>query len=770
MASPRAAEAARQQARAQQGVKRSARRRRARGGLRIHTGNTPRGRQPEPAEPSREGADEAVGELRSSFEAEAPALAVCGTARQLERRPPPPSSARVLTPHSAMKARRVSWGSASSSASSEAGSERAAAADSDSVMEQLSLPEPCCSPRIGGSTHAPGIKGARWVREQRAERTRRHEAEAQTARSSAEEKELQKELGQVLRQSQEIIKELSPTEGAPLHMPLRSPPAQAWAADEPGGKRVAFADDAASCSSAESDGSSASGEASSGSACSSSSSSSASSGSGFTLRLRFKLPSHRGGGSARLRVAPGEDPLSAAQRFGRENSLRPHEVDKVRHGIQKQLSRIDRRLRVEPPPPKSGDAATTRSEVAQKPTSTVAEEAPNAQAAEVPVKSVRTWVAMTPEEIAEWRLLQRCKQKASAASSPSLPVSELADSFRVRWAEDSAATASGAGTGTGAGAAAAQPQLRIPHRASYSPDIRNPAADADSDSESDSDCSSSSSESEPEVVGALPSGLDSLRLSVEQQRAQQQRRDGGKAGDAEGGAAVAPGAPAVRGRSINTGVEGATPKEVKECSLVRTPTKQVKKMGRYKRRTARAQAEAALNEKLQRYTAELAAATHRRGRSRHVIDLPAHVVAHIRGKISECQQQLAEMQPDYNEGTRFRPWFLGDRCRLVRSPRAGAGAGEFIDAATFIKSERAAAVAGAVSGRVEYVGPAPSLGRGVWVGLVLGENEGHHDGTVGGRSYFSCEAGRGVLVRPKALLPIEEGSAAAAADRPRRSE
>eukprot|EP01045_Picozoa_sp_COSAG04_P003495 COSAG04_NODE_143_length_23569_cov_6.195356_3_plen_682_part_00 len=681
-----------------------------------------------------------------------------------------------------MKARRVSWGSVSSSASSEAGSERAAASDSDSSqMEQLSLPEPCCSPRIGGTTHAPGIKGARWVREQRAERTRRHEAEAQTARSSAEEKELQKELGQVLRQSQEIIKELSPTEGAPVHMPLRSPPAQAWAADEASGKRVAFADDAASCSSAESDGSSASGEASSGSACSSSSSSSASSGSGFTLRLRFKLPSHRGGGSARLRVAPGEDPLSAAQRFGRENSLRPHEVDKVRHGIQKQLGRIDRRLRVEPPPPKSTDAANKRSEVAaaaQKPTSTVAEEAPKAQAAEVPVKSVRTWVAMTPEEIAEWRLLQRCKQKASAASSPSLPVSELADSFRVRWAEDSAAAASGAGTGTGAGAAPAQPQLRIPHRASYSPDIRNPAADADSDSESDSDCSSSS-ESEPEVVAALPEGL---RLSVEQQRAQQRRRDdGSKGGDAEDGenaegrAALALGAPAVRGRSINTGVEGATPKEVKECSLVRTPTKQVKKMGRYKRRTARAQAETALNEKLQRYTAELAAATHRRGRSRHVIDLPAHVVAHIRGKIAECQQQLAEMQPDYNEGTRFRPWFLGDRCRLVRSPRAtaGAGAGEFIDAAKFIKSEMAAAVAGAVSGRVEYVGPAPSLGRGVWVGLVLGENEGDHDGTVGGRSYFSCEAGRGVLVRPKALLPIEEegsAAAAAAADRPRRSE
>ena len=55
----------------------------------------------------------------------------------------------------------------------------------------------------------------------------------------------------MLRQSQEIIKELSPTEGAPVHMPLRSPPAQAWAADEASGKRVPFADDAASCSSAD---------------------------------------------------------------------------------------------------------------------------------------------------------------------------------------------------------------------------------------------------------------------------------------------------------------------------------------------------------------------------------------------------------------------------------------------------------------------------------------------------------------------------------------
>lgn len=51
---------------------------------------------------------------------------------------------------------------------------------------------------------------------------------------------------------------------------------------------------------------------------------------------------------------------------------------------------------------------------------------------------------------------------------------------------------------------------------------------------------------------------------------------------------------------------------------------------------------------------------------------------------------------------------------------------------------------------IRYLGTA-DFAPGLWLGLELRSAKGKNDGSVGGRRYFSCKPGYGVLVRPSRI-------------------
>ncbi|CAF88046.1 unnamed protein product, partial [Tetraodon nigroviridis] len=65
----------------------------------------------------------------------------------------------------------------------------------------------------------------------------------------------------------------------------------------------------------------------------------------------------------------------------------------------------------------------------------------------------------------------------------------------------------------------------------------------------------------------------------------------------------------------------------------------------------------------------------------------------------------------------------------------------------WLKEGEFVTVGGNKSGTVRYVGPA-DFAEGTWVGVELEVPAGKNDGSVGGRHYFHCNPGYGVLVRP----------------------
>merc|ERR1712166_1441514 len=202
-----------------------------------------------------------------------------------------------------------------------------------------------------------------------------------------------------------------------------------------------------------------------------------------------------------------------------------------------------------------------------------------------------------------------------------------------------------------------------------------------------------------------------------------------------------------RRASVQVGVAGKTPKEERSISLARTPTKHVRNMSRYKRRSRRAQREKALHGKSKRCQVLLAAATYRRGHARHVVDLPAHIVKQYRDTITECQLELAELSgvgattaSGGKAAAAVPVWFVGDRCTTKVLP------GEAGEAVSLRR------------GKVAYVGRLPRrLGGGVWIGVELEVQLPGigHDGRLGspkGKRLFECEMGHGHFFRPTDLI------------------
>uniref|UniRef100_A0A8B9LFN8 Kinesin family member 13Ba n=1 Tax=Astyanax mexicanus TaxID=7994 RepID=A0A8B9LFN8_ASTMX len=73
--------------------------------------------------------------------------------------------------------------------------------------------------------------------------------------------------------------------------------------------------------------------------------------------------------------------------------------------------------------------------------------------------------------------------------------------------------------------------------------------------------------------------------------------------------------------------------------------------------------------------------------------------------------------------------------------------GRNADLPRWLKVGESVTVAGSKCGTVRYIG-LTDFSDGIWVGVELDSPAGKNDGSVGGRQYFHCNPGYGVLVRP----------------------
>lgn len=68
-------------------------------------------------------------------------------------------------------------------------------------------------------------------------------------------------------------------------------------------------------------------------------------------------------------------------------------------------------------------------------------------------------------------------------------------------------------------------------------------------------------------------------------------------------------------------------------------------------------------------------------------------------------------------------------------------------------------------GTVRFYGTG-DFAAGVWVGIELDEPLGKNDGSVKGKSYFTCKPSHGIFLRPGAVKKLEEPAPAAPVDQP----
>ena len=82
---------------------------------------------------------------------------------------------------------------------------------------------------------------------------------------------------------------------------------------------------------------------------------------------------------------------------------------------------------------------------------------------------------------------------------------------------------------------------------------------------------------------------------------------------------------------------------------------------------------------------------------------------------------------------------------------------EKAEAEAFSVGQRVVTAKTGAAGTIRYLGPIESLPAGYWVGLELDAATGKNDGEVKGVRLFTCEANKGAILRPSAVLAVEEG-------------
>ncbi|XP_069461813.1 kinesin-like protein KIF13B [Ambystoma mexicanum] len=102
---------------------------------------------------------------------------------------------------------------------------------------------------------------------------------------------------------------------------------------------------------------------------------------------------------------------------------------------------------------------------------------------------------------------------------------------------------------------------------------------------------------------------------------------------------------------------------------------------------------------------------------------------------------------DTTKANRDEPWHNDGLEDVDDQSEVSANSGEVLETFDWLKEGEYVTVGSNKTGTIRYVGPT-DFQEGTWVGVELDLPAGKNDGSVGGKQYFKCNPGYGVLVRP----------------------
>ncbi|XP_041815196.1 kinesin-like protein KIF13B isoform X2 [Chelmon rostratus] len=114
--------------------------------------------------------------------------------------------------------------------------------------------------------------------------------------------------------------------------------------------------------------------------------------------------------------------------------------------------------------------------------------------------------------------------------------------------------------------------------------------------------------------------------------------------------------------------------------------------------------------------------------------------------LGEEEDKLAQVDPSSSPGTGLNLSVPMESLEIISDSEEGDAAATTV-LPDWLKEGEFVTVGTNKSGTVRYVGPT-DFAEGTWVGVELEVPAGKNDGSVGGKQYFHCNPGYGVLVRP----------------------